>query len=140
MNKIIELDNVIFEDHTGVDYFEKLVKYFKEHELEILNFFRLDKYDKKWKFFLLNYPEFYDYIKRKHESSNIDISFISGDSSSDRKEIRLLSLEDANTKRVALCLTANSSIFCKPIIFVVIVPIGSVAYSTGCVFEARWRT
>lgn len=96
MNKIIELDNVIFEDHTGVDYFEELVKYFKEHELEILNFFRLDKYDKKWKIFLLNYPEFYDYIKRKHESSNIDISFKSGDSSSDIKEIRLLSLEDAN--------------------------------------------
>jgi len=91
INMIKEIDNFIIESDININYFDDIVNYIKENEKRILSFFELDKLPNKVNIKILSYEPFKEFIISKYGEI---LDYISGDSDSKTKTIRILNIED----------------------------------------------
>lgn len=86
-----ELQNIIIESKLNLFYFNKIIDYYNSCEKDILDFFRLDKFIKKYKIIIMSYDEFNNYIINKYGEIK---PYTRGDTDKESRTIRILNLED----------------------------------------------
>ncbi len=88
---IIELNNIIIDSKVKLSYLDDIVKYIRDNEKRILDFFNIDKLSQKYKIIIMPFNEFRDYIINKYGKYE---NFQRGDTDKSSNTIRILSFED----------------------------------------------
>lgn len=86
-----ELENFIIESDIYIDYFDEIINHIVENEKRILSFFKLEKLPEKVKIMFLSYGPFKEFVVSKYGEI---LEYVSGDSDSKTKTIRILNVED----------------------------------------------
>jgi hypothetical protein len=86
-----ELDNFIIESDMKLDYFDEIINHIIENEKRILEFFELKELPEKVKIMILSYESFKEFVISKYGEI---LEYVSGDSDSKTRTIRILNVED----------------------------------------------